>query len=73
MDITEFILAWHFFAYTDYIGCSEALRKIGYDRDLEETFSVTSEKVAWKDIKRVDKRRVISIGVLESKAYGNYI
>lgn len=73
IDISDFLLAWHYRAYIDYLECYETLRNIGYNRSLDDSFVVTNSKASWKKMKKTRQRNVISIGIIENEKYSNYI
>lgn len=67
-------MAWSCFTNQNYKQCFEALNAIGYEGSLEDTFHVTSSKISFKDMQRIQQRAVIYVGLLDSGGdESNYI
>jgi hypothetical protein len=69
IELSDFILAWQFLAYSNYLQCYNGLRSIGYEGDLDQTFLLRREKISLRDMSYIQLRNVISVGVIDSGGY----
>ncbi len=53
ISLERFICLWHMYAILDYRGCYRALLYIGYDRKLDECFSVVRGKSRYSDLVKI--------------------
>lgn len=61
------------FAVLDYRGCYRALLYIGYDRKLDECFSVVRGKSRYSDLLRIRERRTYSILLVEDEQHSQLL
>lgn len=66
IELADFIIAWHYFAYSNYLKCYKALREIGYEGTVENTFLLRPEKISLRDMGLIHYRNLISVGVYDS-------
>lgn len=66
ISLEEFVVAWSIFANRDYKQCYESLSAIGYEGSLEDTFQVTSSKISFKDMQKIQQRALIYVGLLDT-------
>jgi hypothetical protein len=67
------MLLWHMFTFLNYRECYRALLYIGYDRNLEECFTINRGKKSYSDLLKLRERRIYSILIVEDKDYAPYI
>lgn len=72
LSLERFILLWHLFTFMNYRECYRALLYIGYDRRLQECFSVCRGKKTYADLLKLKQRKIYSILFVDDKEYTPY-
>lgn len=61
------------FTLLDYRACYRALLYIGYDRKLDECFSVSRSKKTYSDLLKIKERKTYSILFVEDDEHSIYL
>lgn len=66
------MLLWHLFTFLNYRECYRALLYIGYDRRLEECFTISRGKKTYSDLLQLKERNIYSVLLVDHKDYSAF-